>query len=622
MKNIGSSTYLRPVPTGGAGGGVGAPATGASPSSSPGSVSGAAIVPKTNRSTSNFAMVVHSDFDRSRANELGQFDATAADKLGAPRDLAQHLAGKVELGLSPAHSGLLKMPNHSPNRHNGVVRYVASVQEGLDLAWHWQANGKADWFRGQVFPWPPRSSLARWRQQQERGETWSSSPALFRFLAWAERLPEMSTISNDESKLTAIAQHFGIPTDFVDFSVSPDVAALFSRDCPTDTVYQSGEACIYCLNYDVMFDWWKSIPQDEAEQLQISPVTIDLPELHRLSAQHGCFLHAPCEWYTYFEPDRIIFPRGPSLTSEERLSIYPPTSKLEEDLQAFVQANSTDELAEFVERSRGAVVHLKLPQTIRDSCFIGKPSRRSDWPDEQDQWVQGRYTPSKKPFTIQWPQQTTKMGNLMLAAASRVQLEETLEQHPHLWEIPLQFDIAATPALLDERAAAGTTDALTRAWNGMAAFPYSRDQRLDCFERTLVLGSGGLGLWVSELDAKLRRMLSQPPDNLDRWIEVSLGARNNAWSKGLLSLTELASALGENIEEVLSSDGRVLASRDPLELIRRVRDPALIFNFQRLTNCFAQNLIPTQALLQPADLPLVFSPGQLSDFWPTLCRAG
>jgi hypothetical protein len=74
-------------------------------------------------------------------------------------------------------------------------------------------------------------------------------------------------------------------------------------------------------------------------------------------------------------------------------------------------------------------------------------------------------------------------------------------------------------------------------------------------------------------------MLSQPPDNLDRWIEVSLGARNNAWSKGLLSLTELASALGENIEEVLSSDGRVLASRDPLELIRRVRDPALIFQF-------------------------------------------
>src|SRR5664279_2584214 len=130
------------------------------------------------------------------------------------------------------------MSNRVIKRHKGVVRRLASVQEALDLAWEWQSKNQADWFRGQVFPWPPRSSLARWRQQQESGETWSSSPALVRFQAWTQKLGEMSVIASDESKLAAIAQHFGIPTDFIDFSFSPDVASLFSRDRPADAVYQ------------------------------------------------------------------------------------------------------------------------------------------------------------------------------------------------------------------------------------------------------------------------------------------------------------------------------------------------------------------------------------------------
>jgi hypothetical protein len=49
----------------------------------------------------------------------------------------------------------------------------------------------------------------------------------------------------------------------------------------------------------------------------------------------------------------------------------------------------------------------------------------------------------------------------------------------------------------------------------MAAFPYSHEQRLDCFERVLMLGSGGLGLWVPDLEAKLARMLSRRADDPD-----------------------------------------------------------------------------------------------------------
>jgi hypothetical protein len=113
-------------------------------------------------------------------------------------------------------------------------------------------------------------------------------------------------------------------------------------------------------------------------------------------------------------------------------------------------------------------------------------------------------------------------------------------------------------------------------------------------------------------------MLSQSADNLDRWVEISLGARNGAWSKGLVCFSDLVNALRGDLQNLLSAEGKSLVSSDPLEFIRRVRDPALIFDFRHLADCFVQNVIPTQVLLQGSDLPVIFSPPQLTELWPTV----
>lgn len=509
------------------------------------------------------------------------------------------------------------MSHNSPRQHAGIVTRVPSAEAALELARQWRAQGRADWFRGQVCTWPPQSSLARWRQELFLGTTWSSSPALNRFSAWARNLPEMSLIADDDFKLAAVAQHFGIPTDLIDFSVSPDVAALFSRDRPGDATYASDEACIYCLNMDAMYDWFKSIPREEAEKLQLYPVTVDLPELHRLSAQEGLFMHASTNWYELFEPDCIIFPRGPVLTPLERLSIYPPTSKLEEDLQAFAHANGAYEVAEFSERLRkGSVIHLKPSQGLRDSCFAVVPSPRADWPSKQNLWASGTYAPRAAPVVIKWPSQKTKMGNAMLAMGLRHQLEETLKRNTKMWRDPIRFEISGTPGLLEISEAAGVSDAATRAWNGMAGFPYSDDQRLACFERIVLLGSASVGSWNSEINDKLVRMLSESPDDLDRWVLIHLAAHNGASSKALVCFSDLVGSLRKDMDGFLSQEGRALVERDPVEFIRRVREPALIMDFRRLVDCFVQDVVPTQALLQRTDLPVMFSPAQVVDLWP------
>jgi hypothetical protein len=97
-----------------------------------------------------------------------------------------------------------------------------------------------------------------------------------------------------------------------------------------------------------------------------------------------------------------------------------------------------------------------------------------------------------------------------------------------------------------------------------------------------------------------------------------LGAKNDSWSTGYISFRELVAALRDDLERLLSRDGQKLAANEPLELMRRVREASLIFDFHGLAGCFSRYLIPTQVLLQGSDLPVIFSPAQLSDFYPSI----
>jgi FRG domain len=510
------------------------------------------------------------------------------------------------------------MLNDLLNRTQAVF-HRSDVWAALALAKEWQQEGRAQWFRGQVFPWPPRSSLLRWTNTANSGDTLSTEPTLYRFSDWAQQRPELSFIAAEISKLTAVAQHFGLPTNYVDFSVCPEVAAFFSRDRAPDSIYPSEEACIYCLNLDDMRNWFLSLDRAEAAEAQVWPESFDLPSLHRLTAQKGVFLHAPSSWDERFKPLCILFPRGPGLTSEERLLVYPPTSKLEEDVRAFLQAESTYEWATWIGRLRpGSVIRHRGPAPeVRDSCFAnGRPAPCPGWPRRDSAWILGTHRPGGDTFTMRWPPQEGKIEHWMFAAATRRQFEQTLTEYPGLWRKSLQLEVLPTPGLLEDAEASKVSESLTRAWNGMDGFPYSGNQRLQSFERILLLGSAGLASRRLDREEKLRKMLSGSAENRDRWIELTLGGSNGASSTGLACFGALVDALRPDLCEIVSDEGRKLVIDDPIELMRRGRDPALIFDFESLVGRMVEDLIPTQVLLGNEELPVVFSPAQLDYLGP------
>jgi hypothetical protein len=487
---------------------------------------------------------------------------------------------------------------------------VASVDEACDLAWRLLKDKRADWFRGQVSPWLPSSTLTRWQNRAPGLDKKSAEPTLNRFFAWVQRRPELQVLVSDSDRLLAVAQHFGIATDLVDFTLSPDIAALFSRDRDSEAQFDSEFSCIYCLSTTRLLDVFRSLPRQKALDAQVYPVEVELPELHRLTAQRGLFLHAPGEWYEIFPLDCIVFPRGPILDASERQQLYPPTSQLEEDLRAFLQANDTHELAEYLERSRSAsVIRVGPPlnDVEADRAFLSPDAAPAEgWVEAGDDWKYGRYLTAQEPWTISFPPHSLLMGRSALACGLVIKLEEILADfEAEARSGPLLFELQATPGVLEVRDAHTVSRQLTRAWNAMRAFPFTEQQRIDAFRQILMLRRP----WLDELLAA---------GELDgvKWLRLTLATTSGGVSTGFVSNRRLLKAFRNDLHDVLSPCGRELASSAPVELLRRVPKPQLLFDCARLLECFVSDLIPTQILTGASDRPAAFSPLTLAYFAP------
>jgi hypothetical protein len=173
----------------------------------------------------------------------------------------------------------------------GFTTYNASnVDEAIAIANTLKREGKYDWFRGQVRTWPPYSSAFRMVLTGEEGWGKKLEDRLPNFFSWLQITPGLEVIANDRDSAFAIAQHYGIPTHYIDFTTEPSVAGYFA--CDTQSVLLGVESCIYCLNTDNLRDLWTSIRtvmiRDGMEIPDLEFVNIKVPNLWRLEAQKGC----------------------------------------------------------------------------------------------------------------------------------------------------------------------------------------------------------------------------------------------------------------------------------------------------------------------------------------------
>lgn len=116
---------------------------------------------------------------------------------------------------------------------------------------------------------------------------------------------------NSLDHIVAIAQHYGIPTDLIDFTYSPEIATFFASYSKRDLTGKEG--VILCVNKKEFQSIIEVINIISKEQDFPSPYLFepDIANLWRLKAQHGCFLQLMLVGIeSLYNFDKIIFPHN------------------------------------------------------------------------------------------------------------------------------------------------------------------------------------------------------------------------------------------------------------------------------------------------------------------------
>jgi len=122
------------------------------------------------------------------------------------------------------------------------VYRARDVVDAIRIANEFREKGTYDWFRGQREDWPLKSSFARLNGGQEQVALEQAE----RFIGWAQETPGLGALVQDVDATCAVAQHYGIPTNYIDFTVSPEVAGFFAADNPFNRPVER-QSSIFCL---------------------------------------------------------------------------------------------------------------------------------------------------------------------------------------------------------------------------------------------------------------------------------------------------------------------------------------------------------------------------------------
>src|SRR3954469_19659662 len=96
-----------------------------------------------------------------------------------------------------------------------AVYNAKDVHHAVEMAEGFRSQGRYDWFRGQVQPWSPHSTLFRVFESKDKERIERAQKRIASFVLWARHTQGLEAIAEDRDALIAVAQHYGIPTHYI-----------------------------------------------------------------------------------------------------------------------------------------------------------------------------------------------------------------------------------------------------------------------------------------------------------------------------------------------------------------------------------------------------------------------
>jgi FRG domain len=382
----------------------------------------------------------------------------------------------------------------------------------------------------------------------------------------------MAIYEGDDISITAIAQHYGIPTPFLDLTTDPEVAVLFAKSAADEA---PSEAVIYCF---------LEAGLQSLKDARLTRINVD--NLWRLEAQKGLFLQCLDESSTETirsQAIRIYFPASP-LTAAERTRLYPVRkSALESVIDQWIYRRQVEEITEsFKDVRYKFMTHRETyPGAFR---WRAVPEFEASWFEQESAWV---YPPVES-VSITSDPETVALRILDFDSPEKAKQELVAAIQGPICQYRATGQLISFVANLSVKKSylSGSVSTLVnRCWDGLRVLPFRADEMI-----------ASISLIAMFLIAR-----AEAVEGVDKWPKrffgelktIEIAPIGGHIEGGRVSKIDLRKALsGRHLAE-MTAYMRRRAEADPEFAMLYIVDHWMLFEFQLFKKLFVEQFIPT-----------------------------
>lgn len=483
-----------------------------------------------------------------------------------------------------------------------TIYKVSSLENALELAWKFKREGRYDMFRGQPRNWDVISAIHRTTKKGYE----SAVDKIERLYYFLTQKKELEQYLNDINFGFAIAQHYGIPTNYIDFTTNPDIAAFFSTNSKKNKI--GSWATIVCLNskdFEEQFKFFSPIIEKE-DMPEI--IHVDVQNLWRLQAQEGCFLFTPANGIHRLYPyDRIVFPYKEKFAKISTNQIYPEhKSSLEILLDNYFL---NEKFVKFWDTLRKQLPQLPITNLPKQNIFHfirSGTTHDESWQNEIiEKWMQ--------PKTEEW--QDIKLAksitlhvfsiksNARNIVDLKMQLDEYMQVNRDARSNLLTFGVHRIKRPINKKLKAKIEAGCQLIWDGLRNLPYTDTQVSTCIARYIMMQL------VHQKEATSGYFAIIP-----HGIDISMAMGDGSYTKASVCGYKLLASVRDNVDQIIVKKRKEELRNNPVALLQCVNEPQYLFKFDLLCDLFIEDIIPTQVIHRDGYrlTPVYFNPAYLT----------
>lgn len=477
----------------------------------------------------------------------------------------------------------------------GKIYRAENPAEALEMALRFQRSKKYDLFRGQTKDWPLTPSRGRLMPD----ELEANRDRLLSLQLFLSQYEQAKQYSEHPDILFAVAQHYGIATDLLDFTRSPIVALFFATHSKQSLAGKEG--VIICLDKKD-FKEFVTFRKDYCDRREIvSPEIIEprIDNLWRLKSQMGCFMRSNfIGLERFYSFDKILFSHADDCNFIDESKIYPEKkSDLEILLDNYFAAERIDEGTKRLQHfARVMNIPVRKIKSDKPYKYVKSAEPHGSWSDRnRSKWAYKITEPLHRKAAVEF-ELTVKSSGSFDEDFSRIRKRLILlfEDKNITKRDFVAPAIRFVPQVRSKRSSLQINGKVRQIWEGMRTLPYTKRQIIDAIAKYVTF----------ELYHTAKRI---PIETCFR-TPILVAASNSLGAHFRFYLSEflLEQAFRDDILDVQVDSLPKSVSSKLLLYEQTVR---ILFDFDRLRSLFVKEIIPSMMLSNNPDRPLLlFSP--------------